>query len=142
MANVITRSLTQKNPDDPLDPAHRLFSPALAGGALLDLGVYLVSLSSLVIGSPTRVTAVGPFTSTEVDAQVCAILQNARGALSTLFTTLSAPMPTGAFIVGTSVPLLLTVPSMYLEVSSSPRQIALWSGPESLTFAHPQEALL
>ena len=38
MANVITRSLTQKNLDDPLDPAHRLFSPALAGGALLEPG--------------------------------------------------------------------------------------------------------
>jgi predicted dehydrogenase len=44
------------------DPAHRLFSPDLAGGALLDLGVYLVSLSSFLAGKPGRVTAVGKFT--------------------------------------------------------------------------------
>jgi predicted dehydrogenase len=83
------------------DPAHRLFSPDLAGGALSDLGVYLVSLSSFLVGTPSHVTAVGQFTSTGVDAQVCAILENRRGALSTLFTTLAAPTPTGAFIAGT-----------------------------------------
>jgi predicted dehydrogenase len=92
------------------DPAHRLFSPDLAGGALLDLGVYLVSLSSLVVGTPRRVTAVGQFTSTGVDAQVCAVLQNERGALSTLFTTLAAPTPTGAFIAGTNGTLRLDSP--------------------------------
>jgi predicted dehydrogenase len=92
------------------DPAHRLFSPDLAGGALLDLGVYLVSLSSLLVGTPSRITAVGQFTSTGVDAQVCAILENGRGALSTLFTTLAAPTPTGAFIAGTKGTLRLDSP--------------------------------
>jgi predicted dehydrogenase len=92
------------------DPAHRLFSPNLAGGALLDLGVYLVSLSSLLVGRSSRVTAVGQFTSTGVDAQVCAVLENERGALSTLFTTLAAPTPTGAFIAGTKGTLRLESP--------------------------------
>jgi predicted dehydrogenase len=92
------------------DPAHRLFSPDLAGGALLDLGVYLVSLSSLLVGKPSRVTAAGQFTSTGVDAQVCAILENRRGALSTLFTTLAARTPTGAFIAGSNATLRLDSP--------------------------------
>src|SRR6516164_10395074 len=92
------------------DPAHRLFSPDLAGGALLDLGVYLVSLSSLLVGTASRVTAVGHFTSTGVDAQVCAILENGRGALSTLFTTLAGPTPTGAFIAGMKGTLRLDSP--------------------------------
>ena len=92
------------------DPAHRLFSPDLAGGALLDLGVYLVSLSSLLVGTPSRISALGQFTSTGVDAQVCAILENRRGALSTLFTTLAAPTPTGAFIAGTKGTLRLDSP--------------------------------
>src|SRR5215470_21469 len=92
------------------DPAHRLFSPQLAGGALLDLGVYLVSLSSLAIGRPTRVTAVGQFTSTGVDGQLCAILENARGAQSNLFTTLAAPTPTAAFMAGTEGTLRIDSP--------------------------------
>jgi predicted dehydrogenase len=92
------------------DPAHRLFAPDLAGGALLDLGVYLVSLSSFLVGAASRVTAVGRFTSTGVDAQVCAILENDRGALSTLFTSLGAPTPTGAFVAGTKGTLRLESP--------------------------------
>jgi len=92
------------------DPAHRLFSPDLAGGALLDLGVYLVSLSSFLVGPPSRVSALGQLTSTGVDAQVCATLESRRGALSTLFTTLAAPTPTGAFIAGTEGALRLDSP--------------------------------
>jgi predicted dehydrogenase len=92
------------------DPAHRLFSPELAGGALLDLGVYLVSLSSLAIGTPERVTAVGQSTSTGVDAQVCAILENGRRAQASLFTTLGAPTPTGALIAGTEGTLRIDSP--------------------------------
>jgi predicted dehydrogenase len=50
------------------DPSDRKFSHELAGGALLDLGVYNVSLSQWVIGSdPTSVSAVGQLGDTGVD---------------------------------------------------------------------------
>jgi predicted dehydrogenase len=92
------------------ESAHRIFSPDLAGGALRDLGVYLVSLSSLLVGTASRVTAVGQSTSTGVDAQVCMILESDRGTLSTLFTTMSARTPTSAFIAGTKGTLRLDSP--------------------------------
>ena len=41
---------------------------------------------------------------------MCAILENDRGALSTLFTTLSARTPTSAFIAGTKGTLRLDSP--------------------------------
>jgi predicted dehydrogenase len=92
------------------EAAHRIFSPDLAGGAMRDLGVYLVSLSSLLVGTASRVTAVGRSTSTGVDAQVCMILENDRGALSNLFTTMTARTPTSAFIAGTKGTLRLDCP--------------------------------
>jgi predicted dehydrogenase len=92
------------------EAAHRIFSPDLAGGAMRDLGVYLVSLSSLLVGTASRVTAVGRSTSTGVDAQVCMILENDRGALSNLFTTMTARTPTSAFIAGTKGTLRLDSP--------------------------------
>lgn len=39
----------------PYDPESRFFDPARGGGALLDLGVYLISLSLALMGRPERV---------------------------------------------------------------------------------------
>src|SRR5690606_1823835 len=39
----------------PFDPAHRLYAPGLAGGALLDLGVYPVSFAHDLLGAPDTV---------------------------------------------------------------------------------------
>lgn len=86
----------------PPDPASRLYAAALAGGALLDLGIYPVSFASFVLGPPTRVTAAADFTETGVDAQTSVILQYAGGAHASLTTTLGARTPTVASITGTN----------------------------------------
>lgn len=39
------------------DPTDRLFDPAQGGGAILDLGVYVVSFTQMLLGTPTSVTA-------------------------------------------------------------------------------------
>jgi predicted dehydrogenase len=83
------------------DASHRLFDPALGGGALLDLGVYPVSFASMVLGAPTRVTAVSDLAFTGVDATTSAILQYDSGAHSVLTTSLEVAGPTRAVIVGT-----------------------------------------
>jgi dihydrodiol dehydrogenase / D-xylose 1-dehydrogenase (NADP) len=41
----------------PFDPKSRLFNPDLAGGALLDLGVYPISLASWLLGKPETVSS-------------------------------------------------------------------------------------
>ena len=83
------------------DPSHRLFDPALGGGALLDLGIYPVSFASMVFGTPTRVTAVSDRAFTGVDATTSAILQYDDGPHSVVTTSLEVAGPNRAVIVGT-----------------------------------------
>ncbi len=51
------------------DPAGRLFAPELGGGALLDLGVYPVSLASMVFGRPASIVSLATMGRTGVDDQ-------------------------------------------------------------------------
>ena len=84
-----------------VDPADRLFSPELAGGALLDLGVYPVSFAQMVLGTPARVTAVGSRESTGVDADGAMLLAYDDGRFATLQTSFHSPSPGQARIFGT-----------------------------------------
>lgn len=91
------------------DPTSRLFDPALAGGALLDLGVYPVSFASFVLGQPQRIGATGQLTSTGVDAQVSLAL-TVQATQATLHTTLLAKTPTRASVSGTAATLEIAGP--------------------------------
>jgi predicted dehydrogenase len=66
------------------DPAHRLFDPALGGGALLDTGVYAVSFASMLLGEPGEVRAVGRLAPNGVDRTAAMVLSwpGAVGLLS------------------------------------------------------------
>ncbi len=83
------------------DPASRLFDPALAGGALLDLGVYPVSFAHDFLGVPDSVQAVGQLTTTGVDGQISMVLSYGERTQATLSTTMWARTPTTAAISGT-----------------------------------------
>jgi predicted dehydrogenase len=83
------------------DAAHRLFAPTLGGGALLDLGIYPVSLASLVLGAPDSVLALRSAAFTGVDAQTSILLGHPGGAHAVITCTLAAKGPTRAAIVGT-----------------------------------------
>jgi predicted dehydrogenase len=83
------------------DVGSRLFDPALAGGALLDLGIYPVSFASFVLGAPVGIVASGKTAFTGVDGQVSAILTAPGGAQALVNTTLFAKTPTTASIAGT-----------------------------------------
>ncbi|MBD5785354.1 Gfo/Idh/MocA family oxidoreductase [Cellulosimicrobium terreum] len=84
------------------DRDHRLFAPELAGGALLDLGVYPVSFAHDLLGVPESVTAVGALTETGVDGQVSVVLGYPGGVQATLSTTLWSRTATTAVISGTA----------------------------------------
>ncbi len=82
-------------------PSHRLHDPALAGGALLDLGVYPVSFAHDLFGVPDRITALGSRTATGVDGQVSLALGFGEVMQASLHTTLWARTATTAVVFGT-----------------------------------------
>lgn len=84
------------------DPEGRLMNPNLAGGALLDLGVYPVSFARFALGAPGTVAARGVLTATGVDRQVSIVMDGFTDerAQAVLSTTLAAKTPSTATIAG------------------------------------------
>lgn len=72
----------------PYQPEHRIYNPDLAGGALLDLGVYPLSFVVDLLGSPRSITSIGAFAQSGVDGQVSILLDYPGRPQATVYTTL------------------------------------------------------
>jgi predicted dehydrogenase len=84
------------------NPKHRLFNPQLGGGALLDIGVYCVSMSSMVFDQPpAKITGMAHMGQTGVDEQSAMILGYGDGQLAVLSCAVRTQTPQQALIVGT-----------------------------------------
>jgi predicted dehydrogenase len=84
------------------DPADRLFDLALGGGAMLDLGVYVVSFAQMLLGTPERVVAAGSLFPTGADAEAALLLDYADGRTATLTISLRNALPGQARVFGTT----------------------------------------
>jgi predicted dehydrogenase len=87
--------------DRPFDPKDRLFDPAQGGGALLDLGVYVVSIAQHFLGNPTSVSVSGSLAPTGVDAEAGLLLGYEDGKAAALLVSLRHPTPGVARLHGT-----------------------------------------
>lgn len=67
----------------PFDPEHRLYNPALGGGALLDLGIYPMSLAFELFGPPDDVAADAVIGETGVDEQCAGVFRYENGRQAT-----------------------------------------------------------
>jgi predicted dehydrogenase len=83
------------------DPEDRLFALELGGGALHDLGVYVVSFAQMLLGTPDTVTAAGSRFPTGVDAEASLLLGYADGRSAVLTTSLRGALPGQARVFGT-----------------------------------------
>jgi predicted dehydrogenase len=94
-----------------LNPEHRLFAPELAGGALLDVGVYCVSLASMVFGgAPERIASMAHLGETGVDEQAAMLLGYRGGAMAVLYTAVRTETPHEAYILGTEGQIKIHTP--------------------------------
>ncbi len=105
-----------------LDPASRLFDPTLGGGALLDVGVYCVSLASMVLGRFSGAAGLSHLGETGVDEQASIVLQHEGGRLANLSIGIRTETPQEATIMGTAG---------YVRIHSP------WWRPTSMTISRP-----
>jgi predicted dehydrogenase len=84
---------------------HRLMDPALAGGAILDAGVYPLHAVNLFLGEPTDLCGFGSHATTGVDSHAAAVLnypatEDRPAATATVICSLEADLPTALQVYG------------------------------------------
>lgn len=83
------------------DPSDRAYGPEQGGGAMLDLGVYLVSVSQHLIGTPASVQVTGSLTHDGIDAEFALLLGYNDGRSATLLGSIQHATPGAAKVIGT-----------------------------------------
>jgi predicted dehydrogenase len=84
----------------PYERAPRLWEPALGGGALLDLGIYSITIADIALGSAKEVHATATLTDKGVDLQTSISLTYNNGAHALLSCTMAARTAVTAMIAG------------------------------------------
>jgi predicted dehydrogenase len=82
------------------DPENYLFRPDLGGGVLLDAGVYLISMASMVFGPPGKILATASLGKTGVDEHDAMLLQHSDGAIASLYVSLRAKVSPSVTLFG------------------------------------------
>jgi predicted dehydrogenase len=82
------------------EPGHRIWRADLAGGPLMDLGTYPLTLASWVLGAPDEVRALGTFAADGLNLQAAMLLHTNAGAVAALHATQLGSTPTAATIQG------------------------------------------
>ena len=85
----------------PFDPSSRLFNLDLAGGALMDIGIYPLAFATLMLGEPEEITSVAHKATTGVDEQSAYLLRHAQGQISILASSLRTQTSMSASVYGT-----------------------------------------
>ena len=84
-----------------VDPASRLFDPALGGGAILDIGIYPIALAWYFLArDPVEIRVVGRRTSTGVDDDATMLFDFGE-VTATLTTSFRCKLVNSAQIIGT-----------------------------------------
>jgi predicted dehydrogenase len=107
------------------DPAHRLNAKELGGGALLDLGIYPVTIAHLFLGPPDEIRAWADLGEQGTDRNTAMIFGYASGALATLTCSLVGQTPTIAVISGSAGRIEL--PSRFIR----PHNLTLYRGEQA-----------
>ena len=95
------------------NPDSRTFNPTMGGGALLDVGIYPISLAYMILGQPSRISSMAELGQTGVDEQSAFILGYEGGEMAVLTTAVRTNTPHEAFILGTNGRIKIPSPWWY-----------------------------
>ena len=84
-----------------VNPEGRLFNPELAGGGLLDVGVYPIAMAYMVFGAPSEVKSLANIGETNVDEQAAMLLGYDGGQMALLSCAVRTSIPHETLILGT-----------------------------------------
>ncbi len=80
------------------DPTDRLLDPALGAGALLDMGIYPLTLAHLVLGEPERLAATANLSASGIDLDVAIAGLYPGGATAALTASMTSASPRTASV--------------------------------------------
>ncbi len=81
-------------------PENRIYNKKLGGGSLLDIGIYPIYLSLLILGIPKEIKAMARMAQTGVDSYCSMLFDYDNSTKAVLESTVEADTPTEAYIYG------------------------------------------
>jgi predicted dehydrogenase len=84
----------------PVNPEGRLLNKALGGGSVMDVGVYPIFLSALILGEPSLIQTVSELTTTGVDEYANMIMKYPNGETAHLLSAINFNTSIEAEIIG------------------------------------------
>mgnify|MGYP001090427884 FL=1 len=114
--------------NSPYDPESRLWNPELAGGSLLDVGIYPLTIADLIYETtPENIFSLAELSPDGVDAHIAITLQYQNSSLATLGSAINLSLPNGALILGESgaieIPHFWCAQKAFITQDSEKREI-------------------
>lgn len=85
----------------PKDLDGRLYNKALGGGSILDVGVYPISLATIILGNPSVIKSISKLSETGIDEYANIIMQYEGGETAHVISAINFNTPVEAEIIGT-----------------------------------------
>ena len=121
----------------------RLFDLHLAGGSLLDIGLYPVMMALLILGEPSSIIATAQLAPTGADESCTMLLTYPNGATASLYCTLQTHTDTKCEIYGTdgkiTIPGRFHEQDHYLIKMGQEDEMKINVGKKGLGYAHEIE---
>ena len=113
----------------PFPKTWNIWRPELGGGALLDMGVYPLTLAHLVLGAPDTLEATGEIRADGLDITASTLLGYGDGRFAHALTSLAGPVNPVAAIGGTEGIIAFDAPFFATDTFN----VVLWPDMESRT---------